>query len=463
MAKTETSRRDDKHHLSRRALIKWSAAAGAALGVSRSKIFEILERTAGKGVAFAASEAPTMRSVHFIAGNGGLAFTQAFWPHVDIAKAGNANFAWKFPGQTIDVTGIKNQLALGMDTPWQSLAPTKQVTCFVMGNNETHTTKPQSTVGLNGNSIFAVASALQAASPSTIPMIAVGGAVEGTAPGAAVAAAVGNADGMVSLFGSAASRNPGGLLANPTDAALYKAHYDAFVQLNRAANRATTKTAYLTAGGAAKFLGQNLADKLAVTTADMTRYGVTTGTRAELLNVAKTLIVTAKAFKAGITNSVILPFLQSDPHGFWDGGDFNTYPQQIKAVLDGFMGDLSTYTDDATGQSLADDTLMSFSGDTYKSPVQRGGWPDGTPMNSNLCIMYSAGHLLPGWFGSVDRNSKVMGVDATGAPVAYNGASMAKFGLASMAYAIAKRDDRAIQNFTGGVTVGGVFGNLKDK
>jgi hypothetical protein len=35
--------------------------------------------------------------------------------------------------------------------------------------------------------------------------------------------------------------------------------------------------------------------------------------------------------------------------------------------------------------------------------------------------------------------------------------------MASIAYAIAKRDDRAIQNFASGITVGGVFGNLKDK
>ena len=73
MAKTPIAKRDEHHELTRRALIKWSVAAGAALGVSRSKVFEILERTAGKETAFAASENPTTRSVHMIFGNGGLA------------------------------------------------------------------------------------------------------------------------------------------------------------------------------------------------------------------------------------------------------------------------------------------------------------------------------------------------------------------------------------------------------
>jgi len=38
MAKHPLSKREEKRELHRRALIKWSVAAGAALGVSRSKI-----------------------------------------------------------------------------------------------------------------------------------------------------------------------------------------------------------------------------------------------------------------------------------------------------------------------------------------------------------------------------------------------------------------------------------------
>src|SRR5690348_3395641 len=100
MAKHPFSKRDEQRELTRRALIKWSVAAGAALGVSRAKIFEILEKTGGRDVAFAASENPSTRSVHIVAGNGGLAWFQLFWPQNDIAAANNTGFAWHKPGQS---------------------------------------------------------------------------------------------------------------------------------------------------------------------------------------------------------------------------------------------------------------------------------------------------------------------------------------------------------------------------
>src|SRR5262245_16211214 len=101
MAKSQTSKRDEQHEVTRRALIKWSVAAGAARGVSKAKIFEILEKTAGKGVAFAAAESPSARAVGIVAGNGGLAWYQQKWPHYDVARARNPNFAWTFTGQEI--------------------------------------------------------------------------------------------------------------------------------------------------------------------------------------------------------------------------------------------------------------------------------------------------------------------------------------------------------------------------
>ena len=59
MAKSPFSKRDEQYEIGRRALIKWTVAAGAALGISRSKVFEILEGSAGKGIAFAAADSPT--------------------------------------------------------------------------------------------------------------------------------------------------------------------------------------------------------------------------------------------------------------------------------------------------------------------------------------------------------------------------------------------------------------------
>jgi hypothetical protein len=460
MAKSQTTLRDERHQMTRRALIKWSVAAGAALGVSRAKVFEILEKTAGKGVAMAASENPTTRSVHICAGNGALAWFTLFWPQVDIANAGNPNFAWHKPGQQTTVAGTTNPLVIGPDTPWQKLAPAQQVTAFLCGQNETHNNQPKSTATLNGSNIFAVASALQSASPSVIPVVTIGDQSVGTAAGQAAVSNVGNADGITALFNSAASR-AGGLLSNMNDATTYKTYYDAFSQLNRARAQSTVQTSYQTAGGAATFLGTNLASKLQVTADDLTRYGVNAGTRASLTAVARTLIITAKAFQLGLTNSVVFPAFRDDPHNAFDGGDVNTIPAAMKTVFDGFMTDLTNYTDSATGQTLKDDTVISVHGDTMKNCRNKAGWGDGTDGNTNTVFVYGAGHLYSGWNGSIDRNGKVLGYGTDGKPTTYDPNGTAKIATAAIAYAIAKRDDRLIQTFANGTTIGGVFGPLK--
>lgn len=457
MAKTKTSERDEKHELTRRALIKWSVAAGAALGVSRSRVFEILEKTGGRGIAYAASESPVARSVHLMAGNGGLAHFQLCWPQVDIANARNPNFAWHKIGMEQTVAGTARPLVVGPDTPWSNLSGERQVTCFTAGNNETHVNNATSTVTLNGNNIFAVASALQAAAPSVIPVVTIGGADAGNAPGSARPANVGSGDGIVGLFNSAASR-AGGLLAKTSDAQLYKAHYDAFIQLNRASNRSTTKSSYTTASGAAGFLGTNLAAKLQISAEDLTRYGIDGNTRGNVASIGRAFIVAVKAFKMGLMNSLVLPAFLDDPHGHFDSGDVNVVPPQVKKVFDAFMADLTANADDNTMQSLADDTVITIHGDTPKDCRNRSGWPDGTAGNTNHIYVYSAGHLKSGWFGSVDRNGNVQGFGPDGKTAAYNSATTGKLATASIAYAIAKRDERAISQFANGIAISNIFG-----
>jgi hypothetical protein len=459
MAKTPIAKRDEHHELTRRALIKWSVAAGAALGVSRAKVFDILERAAGKETAFAASENPTTRSVHMVFGNGGLAWMTAFWPHNDIAAAVPAGAAVK-PGGTL-IAGTDKPLTASVDAPWKTIPGQRQITAFLCGNNETHTRQPQSVVGLNGNNIFSVASALQSSSPSVIPIITIGDVDVGTAPGSARPANVGDGNGIVGLFNSAASR-AGGLLSKTTDASLYKAHFDAFAQLNKAANRSTTKMAYTTASGAAQFLGTNLAAKLQLAQTDLDKYGINGNTRNNVAAIGRALAVSVKAFKMGLTNSVVLPAMDDDPHGAWDGGDINVVPGQLQQVFNAFMDDLANTVDDNTMKALGDDTVITIHGDTTKDPLNKGGWPDGSPGNTNTVYVYSAGHLKSGWYGSIDRNANVKGFDAQGNPTTYNGANTAKYAMASIAYAIAKRDERAISNFANGITISGVFGRPKD-
>jgi hypothetical protein len=464
MAKSQTSKRDEEHELSRRALMKWSLAAGAALGVSRSGVIEILEKTAGKGLALAAAELPTCRSMHLFAGNGGFAWFQLLWPHVDVALAANPNQSFQSPGLAKTYQGTKKPLAYGPDTPWQTLSPQRQMSAFMCGNNETHTATPTSMITLGGNNVFAIAGALQSGSPSVVPVIAVGNVNYGTAPGAPAATAVTAAAGMVDLFNSAASR-VGGLLSQSRDANLYKAHYDAFAQLNRAANRSTTKASYVTASSAAQFLGTNLAAKLAITPDDSLRYGLDAGTRGNVAAIGRTMIIAVKAYKMGLTNSVLLPAMNDDPHGAFNGTapnrDADVVPKQLKKVFDAFMADLISNVDDVTGRALADDFVMSIHGDTPKTPNTASGWPDGTPQGANWMYVWGGGHLYSGWFGGIDRNGNVKGYDANGADAAYNAVNTTRYATASLAYAIAKRDDRLISPFANGIKIADVFGPLK--
>jgi hypothetical protein len=464
MAKSQTSKRDAEHEVTRRALIKWSLAAGAALGVSKAGVFEILEKTAGRGLAFAAAEMPTCRSMHLFAGNGGFAWFQLLWPHTDIAMANNPAFAWHKQGMAQTVQGTKKPLVRGPDTPWQNLPPQRQMTAFMAGANETHTGDPTSPVNLGGNKITAVIGALQASSPSVVPTIVIGNLGYGTAPGAPQPTGVAQATGMVDLFNSAASR-AGGLLSQTKDANLYKAHYDAFAQLNRAANRSTTKSSYVTASSAAQFLGTNLSSKLSIVPEDLTRYGINGNTRGNVAAIGRAMIIAVKAFKLGLTNSVLLPAMNDDPHGAFNGGvgarDVDTVPAQLKAVFDAFMTDLTNNVDDATQRSLADDFVLSIHGDTPKDPRNQAGWPDGTPGGSNWMYVWGGGHLYSGWFGGIDRNGNVRGFDATGADAPYNGVNTARFATASLAYAVAKRDDRLISQFANGIQIADRFGPAK--
>ena len=464
MAKSQTSKRDEEHELSRRALIKWSLAAGAALGVSRAGVFEILEKTAGKGLAMAAAENATCRSFHVFAGNGGQAWFQLLWPHYDIAMANNPNLSDHKPGQAQLAQGTKKPLAIGPDTPFAALSPQRQMTAFMAGSNETHTNAPTSMTSLGGNSIFGVVGALQSAVSSVVPVITVGNVAYGTAAGAPQPTGVANAGGMVDLFNSAASQ-AGGLLAQSRDANLYTAQYQAFAQLNRAANRSTTKQSYQTASGAAQFLGTNLSAQLQITNEDLARYNITANTRGNVAALGRSMIIGVKAYRMGLTNSILAPGPQDDPHGAFNGAvgarDVDVVPAQLKGIFDAFMADLTSNVDTATLRPLADDFVITIHGDTPKSPTNPVGWPDGTPGGTNWTYVWGGGHLYSGWFGRVDRNGAALGFDANGNDAPYNAANTARFATASIAYAIAKRDDRLISQFANGIKIAEVFGPTK--
>ena len=450
--------KDDKHELSRRSLIKWGMYAGAALGLARWKVYEALEGSVGSAIAAEAACHPTNRSVHIVAGTGGFAWYQLLWPHNDVVAGGNPAAAFHAFGQTTMATGTDRPLTLSPQSPFRTAPGNKQMTALMAGSNETHTRTPSTATNLGGNSLLAIAASLQTTNPSVIPVVTVDGSPFGNAPGAPRPSAVGTAQQFVGLFNSAASRT-GGLLEASGDAGLYDAHYAALASLNRAANRPTTNRTYGTAKTAARLLGTNLANQLAITDGDRTRYGVNVGTRQNLLDLAETLIVTAKAFKMGLTSSVCTHALGDDPHGaFNDPNNPAMTARILGGMLDAFMADLAATPDaSCAGTSLADNVVLTIHGDTPKTPLQASGWPDGTPGNSNWMYVYGNGWLKTGWFGGVMRDGAVRGYDpATGAENGTASAQLAGSASAAVAFAIAKGDMRRVGDFARGVNIQGL-------
>lgn len=446
------SKRDQDREITRRALVKWSLAAGAALGVSRAGVLEVLEKAAGRGIAEAAGDTSMKRSVHIRGVQGGLAWFQLLWPHNDIAEAAktNARFPYHLPGQSQVVAGTDKPLTIGPDSPFANLGPKRQITALMAGSNEAHTTDPTSiTRSLNGNSLFAIAAVLQTANPSVVPVIAVDDSKLGSAPGAPQAAVVPTGADIVGLFNSAASQM-GQLLATTSHADLYRAHYATLAGLNRAAARPTTKLAYGTARNASRFLGTNLSEQLAIQPADLTRYGIDGNMRGDIAAIGRTLIVTAKAFAMGLTSSVILPGPRDDPHqAFNDLAGTRNTTLALKKVLDGFMSDLATKTDKLTTNRLSEEIVITIDGDTPKTPLDTNNWLDNPPANSNWVYVYGGGKLKTGWFGGITRTGTVTGFDpATGASTAYNGDRQAQAACAAVAYAIARGDLRKVQDFS---------------
>lgn len=447
-------------HTARRDFIKYSVAVGALLGLDRARLFDVTARTAGQAMADEMACAPTNRSVHLIAGTGGFAWFQLLWPHNDVAAAMDPNFAFHAPGQQVMAQGSDKPLTLGPEAPWRSRGSSKFVSAFMSGTNETHTQRPTSSSTIaTGTGLFATCAALQASSPTLIPAIGVNLVPYGTAPGAPSVASVANADGLVDLFNSAAARAMG-TLANGKDAALFEAYYKAFLGLNAAAPRATMARGLRTGKVASNLLGRNLADQLRPTSTDLGNYGVNGGSPSKLMELAKALITTAKAFKLGLTSSVIIPCFNDDPHGAFN--DMNALSMTVGTlgkILDGFMNDLEA-TDDPScaGSKLGAGTVLSIHGDTPKDPLQRSGWPDGTPGNSNWVYALGAGWLKTGWFGGVKRDGSVAGFDpSTGKDTPGQMSSQtAQSASAAIAYAVARGDMRRVNDFYRGVDIAGV-------
>ncbi len=443
---------------SRRRFLKWLGAAGALLAIDRSRFLNVVNDTAGVAMAQDASCALTNKSVHVVAGDGGFSWFQLLWPHNEIAASNNDAFAFHAFGQQVTATDTDKPFTFGPEAPWQAFDRTKRVTGFMSGQNQTHTPTPASAATLGNNqNLLAVCASIQRTTPSLLPVIGIDPINFGTAAGAPALTNVGDADGMVQLFNSAASRQ---ILQVPQDAAMYEAYYKALLGLNKAAARPTQLRGLRIGKQAASFLGQNLAAQLQPSDADLTRYGISGGSPNKLRELAKALIIASKAFKLNLTQSVITPAMRDDPHGAF--GDMNNLRDTVSTLgkmLDSFMADLASYDDPScSAKSLADSVVMTFHGDTPKDPRDRSGWPDGTPNNSNWIYVMGNGWVKSGWFGGVRANGNTDGFDPTTGntiPNAQSSNTSAQAG-AAVAYAVAKGDMRRVQDFYTGPSIEGI-------
>ncbi len=441
---------------SRRHFLRWATTLGAVLAVERSKVLQVIADSAGSAMADASCGA-TNRSVHLVAGDGGFAWFQLLWPHVDVATANNDNFAFHAPGQAKAATDTDKAFYYAPESPWQNLDKTKRISAFMAGQNQTHTPTPGSAATLgNGVGMLAAVSAIQRATPSLLPVIGMEPLNFGAAPGAPQLTTVGNADGMVQLFNSSASKV---VLSQPDDAALFEAYYKAFLGLEKAAGRPTYARPLRTGKTSANFLGKNLAALLQPTDEDRTKYGIM-GAPNKLSEIGRALITSAKAFKLGLTQAVIIPAMRDDPHGaFQNMGTLTDTVGVLGKIFDGFMDDLKLVQDPmCTTKTLADTTILTVHGDTPKTPLQRGGWPDGTPGNSNWLYVMGNGYLKTGWFGGVKANGDVDGFDPkTGNTVGGQQANATSAAAgAAVAYAVAKGDMKRVQDFYNGPGIDGI-------
>src|SRR5262249_42236313 len=138
----------------------------------------------------------------------------------------------------------------------------------------------------------------------------------------------------------------------------------------------------------------------------------------------KALITTARAFKLGLTNCVVIGLSPgatsettfTDPHVVFSPGNKTLLKDTVKflgMMLNAFYNDLAATPDPCQAQNLDVSTILTVHGDTMHTPLQGDAWPDATPGDSNWIYVMGGGYLKTGWFGGVHANGSVDGFDPT--------------------------------------------------
>jgi hypothetical protein len=485
----------------RRRFLRIMGATAAAVGIERSGLLNFLADSGGSGLAEAAI-ASGNRSLAVTCGNGVYAWFQELWPSPDVAiqsvssgfGASSAylytdghGFADSYKGTEYVSPTSGKTFFYSPHAPWFDHQagvpdPGKQMTAFIAGNDETHTEFPDSAAIVSGGtSLLAAVASIQAKSSSAlVPVIGIDPLKYGNAEGAPDVVTAPTAEGIVDLFNSAASQL---VLAEPEDQQLFESYYNAMIGLRRASERSSWQPQLAITKNAARIIGLSFGAQLTPTVADLAFYGLSemlleptsnlsNQQRNGLSNFGRTLIVVAKAFKLGLSNSAVIGLSPgptsetsfTDPHITFDGAGEKTRgrttTRYLGRILDAFYADLATADDpDQAGKKLDETTVFMAYGDTPHTPIQGSTWPDATPQDSNWIYVMGQGFLQDGWYGQVYSNGDVSGWDpGTGEEVMGQAATVTSTAAgAAAAYAVAKGDMNTVAIHYNGDPIDGVI------
>lgn len=345
------------------------------------------------------------RTVHVVAGTGGLAWFSLLWPAPEVVTANQPTFAYDDVARAPEAPGSSDEHPLfarqvGDHVLWQSTGSSPMPTVFVAGTNQTHTSSPRTTFLPSGADVIAAGAAAQAALRAPIPVLRLGTRAQyGTATGAPPA----------------------------TDAADISA---AIEQLR----------------------AMGISPKAVLPTDEKLATWVDPNAYPPLRALAKSLLFTANAMRVGAVGTVILPAFEDDPHGAFDSSLPSEVADGLAQVLDAFYAELASIDEpscvvDGHPIPLADNVVFVVSGDTPKNAFDRS-WPDYTPGGSNQLYVRANGFLKEGWFGRISSDGTRTNFDPqTGDLLPFAGfvdAASTTAALDGLLYAITRGDGAAV-------------------
>jgi len=418
---------------SRRDFMRGVFTASAALGLGPTRALDMLEKMGGSALAQAATFRSLMTNV--VLGNGAQSrATQLVAVPSAITMFNEATTALNpmTLGVGAPISSRFQQVTIPSGKPYYArlidgkpFFGSKPWTVYVSGQSQAHTIFPAfngntTTVTQNGNvNLFSAAAQLQTSLHALVPAIGIQNAgmnpsYDPVAPGAPQASGVTDRNAMIGLFSSAASllMNRLGATTNQT---LYSQYYTALMGLTRWAGRPTYTTSVTDAQTALGLVVKNLGMQLAVAPGQVSTWaGPLFATDPKMQPMAETLIITANAFKLGLTPHVTFPAFLDDPHPAFAGLPDTLFDAMGRALMS-FQAFLDTVPDPMQpGKFLGNRLVITMSGDTTKNPHMRTGWPDGTPGGSNLLYVQGAGLIPGGFYGDVTPTARVNWDTTTG-------------------------------------------------